>query len=39
VSRLCADITLAKEKLSFTPRYDLEEGLRLTLERDPRFRN
>jgi len=37
VSRLCADISLAKEKLSFTPRYNLSEGLRLTLERDPRF--
>lgn len=37
VSRLCADISLAKEKLSFTPRTDLIEGLRLTLERDPRF--
>jgi len=37
VSRLCADISLAKEKLSFTPRYNLAEGLRLTLESDPRF--
>lgn len=39
VSRLCADISLAKEKLSFTPRYDLAEGIRLTLERDPRFQS
>lgn len=39
VSRLCADISLAKEKLSFTPRYDLTEGIRLTLERDPRFQS
>ncbi len=38
VSRLCADITQAKKKLSFTPRYDLTEGLRLTLERDARFK-
>lgn len=37
VSRLCADISFAKEKLSFTPRYNLAEGLRLTLESDPRF--
>jgi UDP-glucose 4-epimerase len=37
VSRLCADISLASKMLSFTPRYDLEEGLRLTLERDSRF--
>ncbi|MEJ2758378.1 MAG: NAD-dependent epimerase/dehydratase family protein [Anaerolineales bacterium] len=37
VSRLCADVTLAKDKLSFTPRYDLTEGIRLTLEQDPRF--
>ncbi len=37
VSRLCADISLAKEKLSFTPRYDLAEGIRLTLEQDQRF--
>ncbi len=37
VSRLCADISLAAKKLSFRPRYDLEEGLRLTIENDPRF--
>ncbi|HKJ26162.1 MAG TPA: NAD-dependent epimerase/dehydratase family protein [Anaerolineales bacterium] len=37
VSRLCADITQAAEKLNFHPRYDLEEGIRLTLENDPRF--
>ena len=37
VSRLCADISLARKKLSFTPRYDLAEGIRLTLERDERF--
>ena len=37
VERLCADITLAKEKLNYRPRYDLAEGLRLTLQEDPRF--
>ncbi len=39
VSRLCADISLAKNKLSFTPRHNLAEGLRLTLERDLRFQS
>jgi UDP-glucose 4-epimerase len=38
VSRMCADLTLAKEKLSYTPSVSLEQGLRLTLERDPRFK-
>ncbi len=38
VSRMCADLTLAKEKLSYTPSVSLEEGLRLTLERDTRFK-
>lgn len=38
VSRMCADITLAREKLNYQPRYDLDEGLRLTLEQDERFR-
>jgi UDP-glucose 4-epimerase len=37
VSRMCADLRLAGEKLSFQPRVGLEEGLRLTLARDPRF--
>ncbi len=37
VPRLCADLTAAREKLNFRPRFSLEEGLRLTLERDPRF--
>jgi UDP-glucose 4-epimerase len=37
VSRMCADLTLASEKLSYTPRVTLAEGLQLTLERDPRF--
>jgi UDP-glucose 4-epimerase len=38
VSRLCADLTLAREKLNYRPSIDLEEGLRLTLKRDPRFK-
>jgi UDP-glucose 4-epimerase len=38
VSRMCADLTLAREKLGYQPRIVLAEGLRLTLERDPRFR-
>lgn len=37
VSRMCADLSLAAEKLGFRPRIGLAEGLRLTLERDPRF--
>jgi UDP-glucose 4-epimerase len=38
VSRMKADIRLAKEKLGYNPRISLEDGLRLTMERDPRFR-
>ncbi|HAX71359.1 MAG TPA: NAD-dependent epimerase/dehydratase family protein [Anaerolineales bacterium] len=38
VSRMKADLTLAKEKLRFTPSIRLEEGLRLTLQRDSRFK-
>jgi UDP-glucose 4-epimerase len=37
VSRMCADLSLVREKLGYTPRASLAEGLRLTLERDPRF--
>lgn len=37
VPRMCADLTLAKDKLNFQPQVSLEEGLQLTLERDPRF--
>ncbi len=37
VSRMCADLGLAGEKLGYQPRVTLAEGLRLTLERDPRF--
>jgi len=39
VSRMCADLTLAREKLGYQPRVSLAEGLRLTLEKDPRFKN
>jgi len=37
VSRLCADISLARERLNYRPSVGLDQGLRLTLERDPRF--
>jgi UDP-glucose 4-epimerase len=37
VSRMCADLTLAREKLGYQPRISLDKGLRLTLERDLRF--
>jgi UDP-glucose 4-epimerase len=39
VSRMCADLSLAKEQLGYRPRVSLEEGIRLTLEKDSRFRN
>jgi UDP-glucose 4-epimerase len=39
VSRMCADLSLAREYLGYRPRVSLVEGLRLTLERDPRFRD
>ncbi len=38
VSRMRADLSLAREKLGYQPRFTLPEGLRLSLERDPRFR-
>ncbi len=38
VSRMCADLGLAREKLGYQPRISLEQGLRLTLERDQRFK-
>jgi UDP-glucose 4-epimerase len=37
VSRLVADVERARVLLGWQPRTDLEEGLCLTLERDPRF--
>ena len=38
VSHMKADLNLAKEKLKFIPSIKLEEGLRLTLKRDTRFK-
>jgi UDP-glucose 4-epimerase len=38
VSRMMADLSLAQEKLSYRPSIQLENGLRLTLQRDPRFK-
>lgn len=38
VSRMCADLTLAKKSLGFEPRISLEDGLKRTLEEDPRFK-
>lgn len=38
VSRLCADIRKAQRLLNFTPKVDLDTGLRWTLERDSRFK-
>jgi UDP-glucose 4-epimerase len=38
VSRLCADLTLAGQKLGYKPAIRLEEGLRLTLQRDQRYK-
>lgn len=38
VSRMCAGLNLAREKLGYQPRVVLADGLRLTLERDPRLR-
>jgi UDP-glucose 4-epimerase len=38
VSRMCADLNLAAEKLNYKPAIPLEEGLQLTLARDPRFK-
>ncbi len=36
-SRMCADLTLAKRLLEFSPKYNLEQGLRETIARDARF--
>ena len=38
VSCLTADLTLAEEKLGYSPSIKLDNGLRLTLQRDPRFK-
>jgi UDP-glucose 4-epimerase len=37
VSRLCADIALARRLLGFEPQVGLEEGLRKTMQLDPQF--
>jgi UDP-glucose 4-epimerase len=37
VSRLVADLTLARRWLSYEPQMDLETGLRFLLKRDPQF--
>jgi UDP-glucose 4-epimerase len=37
VSRMAADPGLSHDKLNFNPSIKLEQGLRLTLQRDPRF--
>jgi len=39
VSRMCADISLAKEKLEYIPLIPLDKGLKLTIEKDPQFKN
>jgi UDP-glucose 4-epimerase len=38
VSRMCADISLAGQKLNYKPSISLSDGLRLTLQRDPRYK-
>jgi UDP-glucose 4-epimerase len=38
VSRMCADLTLAAQKLNYRSSIKLDDGLRLTLRRDPRFK-
>lgn len=37
VSRMAADLQVPREKLNFHPSIKLADGLRLTLQRDPRF--
>ena len=37
VSRMCADLTLAEDKLSYKPKISLEKGLELTFKSDERF--
>jgi UDP-glucose 4-epimerase len=39
VSRMCADISVAKKALNYVPMISLENGLRLTMEKDPQFQN
>ena len=37
-ARLCADLTLARQKINYQPLTSLKAGLALTLEHDPRLR-
>jgi len=39
ISRLCADLTLARQKLNYEPSVSLVEGLRLSLQRDIRYKD
>jgi len=39
LSRLCADISLAREKLGYEPKVSLEEGLKLTFDQDIRIKS
>ena len=39
VSRMCADLTLAKEKLDYIPLVPLDMGIRLTLEHNTQLKN
>jgi len=39
VSRLCADLSMAEQKLNYKPAIRLDEGLRLTLQRDARYKS
>jgi UDP-glucose 4-epimerase len=39
ISRLCAELTLAGQKLNFKPSILLEDGLRLSLQRDIRYKD
>jgi UDP-glucose 4-epimerase len=38
VSRMCASLALARDRLGYQPHFSLDQGLRLTLERDTRLR-
>jgi UDP-glucose 4-epimerase len=37
VESMCADLSLAKDKLGYKPLTSIEDGLRLTIQRDARF--
>lgn len=39
LSRLCADITLAREKLGYEPKVSLAEGLKMTFDQDIRIKS